>query len=192
MSVKSLRAVSPRATWAKTRKTAGKVLFWREARGLFPAPFLFLAFCIPLLAQAAETPTSVESDTRLPGYHLDTVDLDLDGGYGTIHSQANYGGRVRLGKLWARDVVFYSLGATAGNYSVLGWNGGVEVEAMHLESGFWGQAGLLYSEMGPALKLSAGWALFGSDLMFVKERDQTVVAVMAKVRIPLRLIILAL
>lgn len=190
--VKLPRAVLPPVTWAKSPKTGGKISFSQKALGLFLTPFLFLALGLPGFSLAAETPTTIESESRPPGYYLDTLDLDLDGGYGTIRSKANFGGRLRIGKLWAREVRFYSLGATVGDYSAMGVNGGIELEAMHLESGFWGQTGLLYSEMGPALKLSAGWALFGADVILIKEREQTVVAFMTKLRIPLRLIILAL
>lgn len=147
---------------------------------------------MPRFAAADPTPTEIESDNRPPGYYFDTIDADIDGGYGSVHSAKNYGGRLRVGKLWAREVRFYSLGATAGDYSVMGFTGGLEFEAMHLETGLWGQTGLIYSELGPGLKLSAGWACFGADLFVIHERDSNLVALMGKVRIPLRLLILAL
>lgn len=150
---------------------------------------LFPFFLLLPISSRAESSTIW--DRTAPGYQFRSFDIDLDGAIDLMEAN-RYGGRVRLGLMEAHDELFYSAGLSLGRYTALGSVVGVEGEILALQSGLWFQPGLLYSSSRDvSLKGSIGWSLIGMDL-FVSPFSPEKLAVNLKIRVPLRLIFLAL
>jgi hypothetical protein len=157
----------------------------------FSSLLILTLFSLPLFASTIEQKVPESSG---PGYHFTGFDADLDGGI-FLSEGSPFGGRLRIGGVKAVDDLFYFAGATVGYSKLLGVAGGLEVEALSLQTGLWAQLGILASEnhLAPFLKGSVGWSLVGFDLYYLPQalNEESWMA-MLKLRVPLSLIGLAL
>lgn len=151
-----------------------------------------------VLVQDAPPPPSppgppVPSERRPVYLHLNTWDLNLEGAFGRFFADAptlTGFGRVRAGALFIREPLYLALGLTYEYSNLEKATFGVQGEVLHLDSGFWAQAGAQLDTDGhPGGMLSAGWSLFGVEAQ-LREYDGrgTGVALYGKLRIPVSII----
>lgn len=129
-------------------------------------------------------PTSANS----PGYHFEKLDLDWDGSISLLSSEY-MATRIRIGKISAKDVWFTSFGPAFSVSNRRGFAIGAEAELLHLEVGWWGQLGCMYSfSEGLSPKIALGWSLFGVEFIPNSAQNERGWQILAKVRLPLTLI----
>ncbi len=135
-----------------------------------------------------------------PEIRVTTWDLNLDFGYGAVidtpENRPSYFMRARAGVLHVRDDWFYTAGLTydlvkvfrVGGYDAT--NFGIQLEAMHIQYGIWGQVGGLVDFSGHGgVAVAAGWSLFGVEYQARTYEDLgPVQAVYGKIRIPVTII----
>jgi hypothetical protein len=119
-------------------------------------------------------------------------DANIEGGVGRVFSPGETVGllRARAGVLFIRDPIFYALGATYELSHLSAATLGIQGDFLHLESGFWAQAGPLLDVAAPHPRLgwmgSVGVSLIGVEY---QGRDYNGYgyssAIFGKVRIPL-------
>ncbi len=126
-----------------------------------------------------------------------TWDANVEGAFGATlatPARASGFGRARLGVLHIRDSLYLSAGFTFEASDRIPATFGVQGEALHLETGFWFQTGaLLDVRPRPGFMASVGWSVLGFEFQY---RDYETLgptaAVYGKLRIPVRIIALAL
>ena len=135
-----------------------------------------------------------------PEIRVTTWDLNLDFGYGAVidtpENRPSYFMRARTGVLHVRDDWFYTAGVTydivkvfrVGGYDAT--NFGLQLEAMHIQYGVWGQVGGLVDFTGHGgVTVAAGWSLFGVEYQARTYEDLgPVQAIYGKIRIPVTII----
>lgn len=132
------------------------------------------------------------------GRRLVMWDANLDAGYGRAFGDdgARRNGllRARAGVLWVHEPWFTAIGPTYEYSNLRAATFGLQIEQMHLTSGFWAQAGGLLDTRGrPGAMAALGVSLFGVEAQ-VRQHDQigSSFAVIGKVRIPISIIAFAL
>lgn len=135
-----------------------------------------------------------------PSIRVTTWDLNLDAGYGAVidtpENRPSWFLRTRAGVLHAHDDWFYSAGLTydivkvfrVGGYDAT--NFGLQLEALHVQYGVWGQVGGLVDFTGHGgVTAAVGWSLFGVEYQARTYEDLgPVMAVYGKIRIPVSII----
>jgi hypothetical protein len=125
-----------------------------------------------------------------------TFDANIDGGGGAAFGSSAEGMgfiRGRAGLMIVRAPWFYMVGPTAEWSNIAGVAFGGQGEVMHLTSGFWTELGGQVDLHGkPGGNLSVGWSMVGVEGQVRGTQDLgTAVTVLAKLRIPLGVIIFA-
>ncbi len=135
-----------------------------------------------------------------PEIRVTTWDLNLDFGYGAVidtpENRPSFFGRARAGVLHVRDDWFYTAGLTYDLVKVFRIGGldatnfGIQLEAMHIQYGVWGQVGGLVDASGHGgVTVAAGWSLFGVEYQARTYEDLgPVQALYGKIRIPVTII----
>jgi hypothetical protein len=121
-------------------------------------------------------------------------DANIEGGVGRVLSPGETAGlvRARAGVLVIRDPLFYAFGATYELSHLSAVTLGLQAELLHLESGFWAQAGPL---LDVEKKARFGWmGSIGVSLIGVEYQGRDyngygyTSAIFGKIRIPLGMI----
>ncbi len=125
-----------------------------------------------------------------------TFDANIDGGGGAAFGSDTKGVgfiRARAGFMAVRAPWFYMIGPTAEWSNVGGFAFGGQGEIMHLSSGGWAQLGGMVDTSGrPGGLLALGWSMVGVEGQVRKtEEIGTAVTVLAKLRIPIGVIVFA-
>jgi len=125
-----------------------------------------------------------------------TFDANIDGGGGAAFGSDTKGMgfiRARAGFMAVRAPWFYMIGPTAEWSNVGGFAFGGQGEIMHLSSGGWAQLGGMVDTSGrPGGLLALGWSMVGIEGQVRKtEEIGTAVSVLAKLRIPIGVIVFA-
>ncbi|WP_394823845.1 hypothetical protein [Pendulispora albinea] len=149
---------------------------------------------------ASSTPGVKERGESLDslGAHAVTWDANLEGGFGRafgdIHARTVSFGRLRGGILWVHGQWFTSVGAFYDLSNFTPGTFGIQVEQMHLTSGFWIQAGGGIDVEPRAMgMLSVGWSVIGVEAQYRSYGDAGIgPAVFGKLRIPIGVIGFAL
>ena len=130
--------------------------------------------------------------THGPVYQrANTWDLNIDGAFGRyLGDEPKWTGfvRARAGLLFVREpMLYYALGLTYEYSNLSNATFGVQAEILHLDSGFWGQAGALLDTNGhPGAMVAAGYSLIGLEAQY-RTYDGGLgdgIAVYAKLRVP--------
>jgi len=153
----------------------------------------------PAAAPAAPAKKAERVETfESMGPHAITWDANLEGGFGRafgdIHPRTVSFARVRAGILWAHGQWFTSAGIFYDLSNFTPGTFGIQVEQMHLSSGFWIQAGAGIDVEPRAMgMLAVGWSVVGVEAQYRSFGDAGIgPAFFGKLRIPLGLIGFAL
>jgi hypothetical protein len=99
--------------------------------------------------------------------HATTWDLVVEGAFGRYFGGSDRWsglGRARAGVLFVRDPVFDAIGLSFESSSLSKATFGLEVEALRIDGGYWGELGALLDVTGrPGALLSGGWSVFGLE-----------------------------
>jgi hypothetical protein len=131
-------------------------------------------------------------------------EASLEGALGTLIGPTELSGfgRARLGATFVVDPsdprvspVFITLGATYEASDLTPASVGIQAELTHLGSGFWFQGGALMDVANPApgFMLAVGLSVVGIEMQAREhdERDENVLAVYGKLRLPISMIVRA-
>ena len=160
-----------------------------------PGRPLALTLAFTLASALCASPAAAEPSEAPSAPVRTTWDANLDGGLG-FHQNDQWitlgFGRLRAGVLHITEPWYLSAGTTIEVLAEAPVAFGLQAEAMHLYSGFWFQAGaMLDLDAEPGAMAALGWSLLGLEVQGRALTDAHEVTLIAKLRVPLRIIWLA-
>ena len=143
-------------------------------------------------SSGASTAVAVAPGQLTPSKTL--FDLDLNVGYGRPLTDPVLWlpkSRLRVGALFARDPRLFMVGGTVAWTQDQPVALGMELEALHLETGLWGQlGGSMDLSAHPGVSLAVGWSLLGAEWQLRSWDDRGVAsALFFNVRLPVGVIL---